>query len=61
MPQLKELLASVDPAVLRPCLGTVGLQLIPLLKEIESSFRLGLPIDELKRRLWDKARAERML
>jgi len=61
VPQLKELLASVDPAVLRPCLGTVGLQLIPLLKEIESSFRLGLPIDELKRRLWDKARAERML
>lgn len=61
VPQLKELLASVDPAVLRPCLGTVGLQLIPLLKEIESSFRLGLPIDDLKRRLWDKARAERML
>ena len=61
VPRLKELLASVDPAVLRPCLGTVGLQLIPLLKEIESSFRLGLPIDDLKRRLWDKARAERML
>lgn len=61
VPQLKELLASVAPAVLRPCLGTVGLQLIPLLKEIESSFRLGLPIDDLKRRLWDKARAERML
>lgn len=61
VPQLKALLASVDPAVLRPCLGTVGLQLIPLLKEIESSFRLGLPIDDLKRRLWDKARAERML
>lgn len=61
VPRLKELLASVDPAVLRPCLGTVGLQLIPLLKEIESSFRLGLPIDDLKRRLWDKARTERML
>lgn len=61
LPQLKELLASVDPAVLRPCLGTVGLQLIPLLKEIESSFRLGLPIDDMKKRLWDKARAERMI
>jgi len=61
VPQLKELLASVDPAVLRPCLGTVGLQLIPLLKEIESNFRLGMPIDEMKKRLWDKARAERML
>jgi len=61
VPQLKELLSSVDPAVLRPCLGTVGLQLIPLLKEIESSFRLGLPIDDMKKRLWDKARAERML
>ena len=61
VPQLKELLSSVDPAALRPCLGTVGLQLIPLLKEIESSFRLGLPIDDMKKRLWDKARAERML
>lgn len=59
-PRLKELLESVDPAVLRPCLGTVGLQLIPLLKEIETSFRLGMPIDEMKKRLWDKARAERL-
>ena len=61
VPQLKELLSSVDPAALRPCLGTIGLQLIPLLKEIESSFRLGMPIDDMKKRLWDKARAERML
>lgn len=60
VPQLKGLLASVDPAALRPCLGNVGLQLMPILREIEQTMRLGLPIDDMNRRLWDRARAERM-
>lgn len=60
VPQLKGLLASVDPAALRPCLGNVGLQLMPILREIERTMRLGLPIDDMNRRLWDRARAERM-
>lgn len=61
VPQLKELLAAVDPAILRPCLGTVGMQLMPILKELERSFRFGLPIEEMNKRLWDRARAERMV
>lgn len=60
VPQLKELLASTDPSVLRPCLGTVGLQLMPILREIERTLRLGLPVDEINKRLWDRARTERM-
>jgi hypothetical protein len=61
VPQLKNLLASIDPALLRPCLGTVGLQLMPILKEIERTLRLGMPIDDMNRRLWDRARTERMV
>jgi hypothetical protein len=61
VPQLKELLTTTDPAVLRPCLGTIGMELMPLLRELEKSFRFGLPIDEMNKRLWDRARAERMV
>ncbi len=60
VPQLKALLASADPAVLRPCMGTIGLQLMPILREIERTMRLGLPIDDMNKRLWDRARTERM-
>src|SRR5574343_279551 len=61
VPMLKDLLATTDPAVLRPCLGTIGMELMPLLRELEKSFRFGLPIDEMNKRLWDRARAERMV
>lgn len=59
--QLKELMATVDPTLLNPCLGQIGLQLMPLLKQMEASFRFGLPLEEINKRLWDRARAERML
>jgi diguanylate cyclase (GGDEF)-like protein len=61
VPRLKELMTSTDPAVLRPCLGTVGLQLMPLFRELERTLRLGLPIDDMNKRLWDRARSERMV
>lgn len=61
VPQLKELLATIDPAVLRPCLGTVGMQLMPILRELDKNFNFGLPIEEINKRLWDRARAERMV
>lgn len=60
VPRLKELMSSTDPAVLRPCLGTVGMQLMPLFRELERTLRLGLPIDDMNKRLWDRARTERM-
>jgi two-component system, cell cycle response regulator len=61
VPQLKELLATIDPAALRPCLGTVGMQLMPILRELDKHFRFELPIEEINKRLWDRARAERMV
>ena len=61
LPRLKELMSSTDPAVLRPCLGTVGMQLMPLFRELERTLRLGLPIDDMNKRLWDRARSERMV
>lgn len=61
VPQLKELLATIDPAELRPCLGTVGMQLMPILRELDKHFRFELPIEEINKRLWDRARAERMV
>ena len=61
LPRLKELMSSTDPAVLCPCLGTVGMQLMPLFRELERTLRLGLPIDDMNKRLWDRARSERMV
>ncbi len=61
VPQLKALLATIDPAELRPCLGTVGMQLMPILRELDKHFRFELPIEEINKRLWDRARAERMV
>lgn len=58
---LKELLATIDPSALTPCLGTVGMQLMPILRELDKDFRFGLPIEEINKRLWDRARAERMV
>lgn len=59
--QLKEVLSAPDPESLVPCLGNVGLQIMPILKQIEQSFRLGLPIEDIERRLWARARAERLV
>jgi diguanylate cyclase (GGDEF)-like protein len=61
LPRLKEILAATDPAALRPCLGTIGMQLMPILRELDKSFRFGLPLEEMNKRLWDRARAERMI
>ncbi|MBK6357813.1 MAG: diguanylate cyclase [Betaproteobacteria bacterium] len=61
VPQFKELLATIDPAAMTPCLGTIGMQLMPLLRELDKNFRFGLPIEEMHKRLWDRARAERMV
>jgi diguanylate cyclase (GGDEF)-like protein len=61
LPQLKELMATTDPAVLRNCLGAVGMQLMPLLRELDKHFRLGLPIEEMHKRFWDRERAERLV
>jgi len=60
VPQLKALLAKIDPADLQPCLGAIGVQLMPLLKELEKNFGFGMPIEEMNQRLRDRARSEGM-
>lgn len=59
--KLKELLATVPPEALTPYLGNVGLQIMPILNQLEQAFHFGLPIDDMGKRLWARARAERMI
>ena len=47
---MKELLGSAPASALQPCLGTVGLQIVPLLKQLDQSFNLGLPVDDIERK-----------
>jgi GGDEF domain-containing protein len=61
VPQLKELLTKIDLAELNSCLGTIGMQLMPILRELDKNFHFGLPIEEMHKRLWDRAQAERMV
>lgn len=58
---LKKLMASVSPEAMSPCLGNVGVQLMPILTQLEQSFGFGLPLDDMSRRLWARARAERQV
>ncbi|HMV00988.1 MAG TPA: diguanylate cyclase [Rhodocyclaceae bacterium] len=59
--RLKEIMTSVSPEALQPCLGSVGLQIVPVLKQIDLAFNLGLPLDDIERKLWSRARSERMM
>ena len=59
--RLGELLGSVPPDSLTGCLGNVGLKLMPVLKQMEQSFRFGLPVEDMERKLWARARAERQV
>lgn len=61
VPQLRELLATIAPAELGPCLGEVGMQLMPILRELDKAFRFELPIEEMNKLLAERARVERPL
>lgn len=58
--RLKALLAGMPPEAMVPCLGNIGLQIMPILTQLEQAFHFGLPIEDMGRRLWARARAERM-
>lgn len=58
--RLQDLLASVAPETLDACPGSLGLRILPLLTRIEQSLQLGLPLDELGRRLAEQARKEEL-
>lgn len=59
--RLSEVLGSVPAEALTGCLGNVGLKLMPIIKQMEQSFRFGLPVDDIERKLWARARAERQV
>lgn len=59
--QLRDVLANSAPEAMVPCLGNIGLQLMPILKQMEQSFHFGLPLDAMERKLWARARAERLI
>lgn len=59
--RLGELVGAVPADALTSCLGNVGLKLIPILKQMEQSLRLGMPIEDIERKLWARARSERQI
>lgn len=54
---LASLLGSTPEEVV-PHLGTLGVEVLPLLKAIDREFGFGLPLPEMERRLTDRAQAE---
>lgn len=58
--RLKAVLAEATPEAMASCLGNAGLQLMPLLGQLEQVFHFGLPLDDMLRRLSARAQAERM-
>lgn len=63
IPALRSLAAMLanHPEIVEPHLGTVGLQLLPLLSMLEREFRFGLPLPEIESRLAERARQEEEL
>lgn len=59
--RLHSLVAATSPDVITPCLGAVGQEIMPILKQLEQAFNFGLPIDSMDKRLRARARSERMI
>lgn len=56
--RLKKVLAEATPETTAACLGHVGLELMPLLRQLEQAMHFDLPLDEMLARLLVKAQAE---
>ncbi|HZX32704.1 MAG TPA: hypothetical protein VFF03_15240, partial [Rhodocyclaceae bacterium] len=54
---LSSLLVST-PDEVEPFLGTLGVEVIPLLKAIDREFGFGLPLPEMEKRLSERAQEE---
>lgn len=59
--KLGDLIGSVPPEGVSRCLGNAGLKVMPLLKQMEQSFNFGLPLEDIERKLWARARSERQV
>jgi len=58
--RLQAVLAEATPELMASCLGNAGLQLMPLLGQLEKMFNFALPLDEVQRRLAERAQSERI-
>lgn len=56
--RLRETLASASPETISACLGSAGLQILPLLSLMEKTMQIGLPMAELEQRLTEQAGKE---
>lgn len=56
--QFGQLLSGVEASSLAPHFGQLGLLILPLLKEIDCSFRFELPIQKMESMLAERARGE---
>lgn len=58
--RLGEVIGGASPEVRSTCLGSAGLKIMPLLVEIEQTLQLGLPLEDLERRLKTLAESEQI-
>ncbi|MFZ2266593.1 MAG: diguanylate cyclase [Azonexus sp.] len=57
--RLKKALAEATPEATAPCLGHVGLELLPLLRQLDQAMQFNLPLDEMLASLSERAEIER--
>lgn len=57
--RLKKALAEATPEATAPCLGHVGLELLPLLRQLDQAMHFNLPLDEMLASLSARAEIER--
>ena len=58
--RLGDVLSGASPEILSACLGSAGLQVLPLLTQIEQTLQLGLPLEDLGRHLETLAKSEQV-
>lgn len=58
LPRMLAALNATDDSVIAARIGTLGLQILPLIKVMDREFALGLPLPDIKRQLQQRAKAE---
>lgn len=58
--RMRELVTSATPEVISHCVGSAGLEILPLLNSIEQQLHLGLPIEDIGKRLSEQAQKEQL-
>lgn len=58
LPRMLAALNATDDSIIAARIGTLGLQILPLIKVMDREFALGLPLPDIKRQLQQRAKAE---